>query len=560
MQASAQQESHSSSSSLSSSLSSEIEAADSNLRLNRSSDPTYPSSSSSKHLIYKPLTLDSGYSVCSACYDFYPHELPPPSSTTTSQPPTPQYLANNQYHQISTAVLTTQDHLHLAQPSPTVNFILQKVVQIAHTFISLQSSSSPSSSAGQKAANSLGASLRGELECPLCSLVFESPVTISCGHTFCRLCFLRARDHADHCPVCRQPFLMGHQLVPGVDLLIAQIIHQSLAQPRHSNHRGPRSEEEELEEEEEEEEEECGHINLEANHTIPLMVCSIGFPEVPMFLQIMEPRYKLLIRRSLSTDRKFGIVVPAFDAKYHSSSPSRTDFSHPYEAAAAAIVLPASPPHRQDKSSTTPPATLPVHSFGTILEIRKHETAVDGRMLIEARGCERFWVEAIVGSLDGYLVAKIHTFNDIPIQENPPPSSLSSSSPSYEELHHRAHDAVDYPPTHHPSFLRVGKEESTEKLMNTCKQFLEILRSGSTPWILERLYVSTREEDSYNTFGPMPDQPPEFTYWIAMILPISDQHKTALLPIISYRTRLKILVHWIHILKSQWSRRGCPIL
>ncbi|KAA1110990.1 hypothetical protein PGT21_035362 [Puccinia graminis f. sp. tritici] len=57
----------------------------------------------------------------------------------------------------------------------------------------------------------------------------------------------------------------------------------------------------------------------------------------------------------------------------------------------------------------------------------------------------------------------------------------------------------------------------------------------------------------------MPDQPTEFTYWIAMVLPISDQYKAALLPIISYRSRLKILVRWIRVLKSQWNSQGCLI-
>ncbi|POW16752.1 hypothetical protein PSHT_06669 [Puccinia striiformis] len=140
---------------------------------------------------------------------------------------------------------------------------------------------------------SIRAILQAELECPLCSLVFDSPMTISCGHT-CRSCFLRARDHANHCPVCRQPFWMGPQDVPGIDLLIRQIIERTLGQAQGTTR--PKS-----------------AINLEINHTIPLMVCLFGFPGVPMFLQIHEPKYKLLIRRCLLTDRKFGIVIPAFE-------------------------------------------------------------------------------------------------------------------------------------------------------------------------------------------------------------------------------------------------------
>ncbi|OAV90522.1 hypothetical protein PTTG_02606 [Puccinia triticina 1-1 BBBD Race 1] len=424
------------------------------------------------HLLFKPITLDSGYSLCSACYDVYPHELPATNQHQQCRQPLP--------------VLTLDDNRHLAQPSPTVNFILQKVVQILRTL--------PPKPAGHA---SIRSNLRAELECPLCSLVFDSPVTISCGHAFCRSCFLRARDHADNCPVCRQPFLMGPQAVPGIDLLIDRIIQQCLT----SAHRP------------------ASPATLETNHTIPLMVCSIGFPEVPMFLQIFEPRYKLMIRRSLSTDRKFGIVIPAFD--HHRLS--NNQFNHPHSA----VIRPAA---HQDGQPTSP-----VHPFGTILEIRKHETAVDGRMLIEARGCDRFRIEGLLGSLDGYLVAKIHVFDDMPIQEGWLPPQAKEQTPDCD--------------------VSLGNHlitcPSTEKLMDTCKEFIEVLRSGSSPWILERLY---------DTFGPMPDLPTEFTYWVAMVLPISDQYKATLLPIISYRSRLKILVRWIEVLKSQWNSQGCLIV
>ncbi|KAI9626014.1 hypothetical protein H4Q26_016002 [Puccinia striiformis f. sp. tritici PST-130] len=425
------------------------------------------------HLLFKPLTLDSGYTICSACYDFYPHELPISISQSLSL-------------QKARSVLTLDDHRHLAQSSPTVNFILQKIIQVAQTFLP-QPGGDPS----------IRAVLQAELECPLCSLVFDSPVTISCGHTFCRSCFLRARDHADHCPVCRQPFWMGPQDVPGIDLLIKRIIEQTLGPAQGTS--GPES-----------------AVNLEINHTIPLMVCSIGFPGVPMFLQIHEPKYKLLIRRCLSTDRKFGIVIPAFER----------DQLNPHDS----VII------RPTTAHQTPKPNLPVHPFGTILEIRNYETAVDGRMLIEARGCDRFKIDYLLGSLDGYLVAKIHVFSDMPIQEG-----LSSSS---GQANHQSSPRHMSEPSHQT------QDQSTERLIETCKLFLDLLRSGSTPWIIERLY---------STFGPMPDQPTEFSYWMAMVLPISDQHKATLLPIISYRIRLKILVRWIRVLESQWKNQGCHI-
>ncbi len=51
-------------------------------------------------------------------------------------------------------------------------------------------------------------------------------------------------------------------------------------------------------------------------------------------------------------------------------------------------------------------------------------------------------------------------------------------------------------------------EPSTAELMATCQSFIEQLRSGSAPWLLQRLN---------NTYGPMPDAPSQFSYWMALV-------------------------------------------
>lgn len=48
-------------------------------------------------------------------------------------------------------------------------------------------------------------------------LLFE-PVTTSCGHTFCRPCFLRAQDHGSRCPMCRTVLHVGRELPVTVTL------------------------------------------------------------------------------------------------------------------------------------------------------------------------------------------------------------------------------------------------------------------------------------------------------------------------------------------------------
>jgi hypothetical protein len=106
---------------------------------------------------------------------------------------------------------------------------------------------------------------------------------------------------------------------------------------------------------------------------------------------------------------------------------------------------------------------------------------------------------------------------------------------------------------------------TTEEYMTICRSFIEQLRSGSAPWLLQRLN---------NTYGTMPDDPSEFSYWMALVrllsspivilvlrtgsgadnqvMPIDEYEKARLLPIRSPRLRLKLIVHWIDSLRSSW--------
>jgi hypothetical protein len=49
---------------------------------------------------------------------------------------------------------------------------------------------------------------------------------------------------------------------------------------------------------------------------------------------------------------------------------------------------------------------------------------------------------------------------------------------------------------------------TTEEYMTICRAFIDQLRSGSAPWLLQRLN---------NTYGTMPEDPSEFSYWMALV-------------------------------------------
>lgn len=59
-----------------------------------------------------------------------------------------------------------------------------------------------------------------------------------------------------------------------------------------------------------------------------------------------------------------------------------------------------------------------------------------------------------------------------------------------------------------PTIPTEETAQTTEEYMSICRAFIKQLRSGSAPWLLQRLN---------NTYGTMPTDPSEFSYWMALV-------------------------------------------
>ena len=49
-----------------------------------------------------------------------------------------------------------------------------------------------------------------DLECPICLEIFQLPIVLVCGHTFCRHCIQQQKINSCTCPTCRKPISWGY--------------------------------------------------------------------------------------------------------------------------------------------------------------------------------------------------------------------------------------------------------------------------------------------------------------------------------------------------------------
>ena len=316
---------------------------------------------------------------------------------------------------------------------------------------------------------------RNELDCQVCYALLLDPLTLTCGHTFCRKCVARVLDHSPLCPVCRRELNMPPSLdsEPGNKRLMSLLMNLC---PDHVAAREEAAAQEES--------------PTTGEHNVPLFIVTLAYPSMPTFLHVFEPRYRLMIRRAIeSGNRKFGMI-----SYNHRASP-QGDLGTPE-----------------------------FMQYGTMLHIVNLQLLADGRSLIETVGVSRFRVKSY-GRLDGYYVADVERVNDVSLaeEEDMEASEVRSSAP--------AGDAI-----------ALLDNLPTQELLQIGLSFVTRMRNISVPWLRQQVI------DSY---GPPPDNPAIFPYWLACILPIQDPEKYKLLSTTSVRQRLKICAGWIRLIEGQ---------
>ncbi|KAJ5604738.1 hypothetical protein N7510_009892 [Penicillium lagena] len=230
---------------------------------------------------------------------------------------------------------------------------------------------------------------------------------------------------------------------------------------------------------------------LDIEKNLALFVCTLSFPTMPTFLHIFEPRYRLMIRRVVeSGDGKFGMVMYNRQAR---AQPGAEEFM----------------------------------CYGTLLSIERYELLPDGRSLVIANGVSRFKVlEA--GMLDGYHVGRVERVDDVSLAEEERLELAETSMPvnPVPESEPEGQAADLLPPV---------DSMSTQQLLDAAREFITRQRRGAAPWLHPRIMLA---------YGPVPDDAARFPWWLACVLPLSEEEKYPILAATSVRERLKIAARW----------------
>jgi tetratricopeptide (TPR) repeat protein len=216
-----------------------------------------------------------------------------------------------------------------------------------------------------------------DFDCSICVSVLWFPVTTPCGHVFCRECLIRSVDNTQiQCPICKTSleefFPMLIQSHVNRTEIISKIIETYFPiefYERHQLHEQEHIPDTSL------------AINNNDNNTesvileIPIFVCVLTLPNCACPLHVFEPRYRLMMRRTIETEsRTFGMCA------YDEPTDSFAD-------------------------------------YGTLLYIRGFVYTQDGRSIVDTIGQRRFRVIER-GTRDGYNTAKVELIRDHSIEQH----------------------------------------------------------------------------------------------------------------------------------------------
>ena len=133
--------------------------------------------------------------------------------------------------------------------------------------------------------------LESTLECSICISLICEPITLSCGHSFCRICLVKSlKRHSKKCPSCRAICHIAAETAE--ENIMLKTICTTFYSVKYEQRR----------------------IEIEQEKkswllTLPIFYFNdCHFPGYNLRLNLFEPRYKIMMHRIVNSNRKFAYV------------------------------------------------------------------------------------------------------------------------------------------------------------------------------------------------------------------------------------------------------------
>ncbi|KAI8913257.1 PUA-like domain-containing protein [Gorgonomyces haynaldii] len=129
--------------------------------------------------------------------------------------------------------------------------------------------------------------LSSDFECHMCLSLVQHPITTPCGHTWCRNCLLASLDHTPGCPMCRTKLpQFGYFMHRPQSYSIQKFASCFDSNPSVDNY---------------------GQTHTKT----PLFICTLSLPGSVANFHMFEPRYRVMMKRAIETDRRLIIALPS---------------------------------------------------------------------------------------------------------------------------------------------------------------------------------------------------------------------------------------------------------